>query len=127
MRNIIRWGLTLCILSIASIYLYSAAYAAWIFFGPPEGMPEEFLQRSIFHSSFGISFLFVAIFVFIFLRDKSISSSKIIIFVTSLQIAALILAIGFACYPYLWEFMEIDACLDSGGSWNYEVSKCEIY
>lgn len=47
----------------------------------------------------------------------------------TLKILFITLAIiGLTAFGYLkvTHFFEIDACLDKGGRWNYELEKCEL-
>jgi hypothetical protein len=37
----------------------------------------------------------------------------------------LIIAIGFYTVIKVSKFIAIDKCLDKGGSWNYDLDKCE--
>ena len=40
-------------------------------------------------------------------------------------VVALALALLILAWPRLRLFFQVDSCLDSGGAWNYERSKCE--
>ena len=42
-----------------------------------------------------------------------------------LGVVALFSALIYFGYPKAKRFFEIDACLDKGGVWNYELEKCE--
>lgn len=44
---------------------------------------------------------------------------KILVFII------LITAIGFYTVIEISKFIAIDKCLDNGGSWNYDLDKCE--
>ena len=43
---------------------------------------------------------------------------------TSFYIFLALLVIGVLAYG-LWNFVELDRCLDAGGRWNYEIDRCE--
>lgn len=43
----------------------------------------------------------------------------------SIILIVLIIIIGLLIYPKAKRFIEIDICLDKGGSWNYNKEKCE--
>jgi hypothetical protein len=45
--------------------------------------------------------------------------------VVLVSIAVLLLAGSLVFALKIKRWLEIDACLDSGGSWNYETNKCE--
>jgi hypothetical protein len=42
-------------------------------------------------------------------------------------VSILVIITGTILFSKIERFFDIDACLDRGGSWNYETEKCELY
>ncbi|KJV06309.1 hypothetical protein VZ94_12315 [Methylocucumis oryzae] len=90
-------------------------YCFWISGGPPNDYPEAWYQQGIISGWYSITLLVSAIFAQFTLKQikKSIFAKMVIVLVL----------LGL-CYPYVRQYLLIDNCLDSGGSWSSKYFKC---
>jgi len=116
-RMVIRWGSLIGAIVIAALYLNSSIYSAWISGGPPNNYPEAWAHRALMHLCFSAAFLFVGIAVF------RIAGSYP--HISGISLAFGVAALLIASIPYARSFLDSDACLDSGGRWDYGKYRCE--
>jgi hypothetical protein len=111
-RNTIRWLLLITCIVVGLFFLNSAAYASWVSWGPPNEYPLSWEQAAIVRLVFALAAFSVGSIFFITLR-KGFSfkhpNVKFYFFIVAVVITI--------AYPQAREFILIDSCLDSGGSW----------
>jgi hypothetical protein len=99
--------------------LNHALFAAWQTAAPPGYQhPEAWEYSAYLSTGHAVTLSCVGILVAINIRSRWPNlRSKWNLFLLGGALAALI-------WPRAWHFMEIDACLDSGGRWDYEYQRC---
>lgn len=113
----IRWIILLASIVAAAVYLNSAAFSAWVAGGPPNPYPEAWGQRALVHLCMAGTILLAGIAVFRVVGSfPSLGRTTILLFILALLIFGV---------PYVREFLQSDACLDSGGRWNSGTYQCE--
>ncbi len=93
-------------------------FAAWVSGGPPNKYPEAWAYMSLKSLCFGISTILLGIIAFL-LIGREITKRKKIVSALLILIACVSLS-----YPFAFKQIKIDSCLDSGGKWNEEETKC---
>jgi len=116
--SIIRW-LSIILLIMLSVALLITAFGAlWVSGGPPTDYPNAWLFSSIKNLCFSQSSMLAAIVVYIFVRKNRKMKNK------KLGITLIGCAMLSASFPYMYEGLKIDSCLDSGGSWDKMKFEC---
>ncbi len=115
-RNAVRWTILLATLLLATLYLNSALFSAWIAGGPPNPIPDAWAHRAVTQSCTAASLVLAGIASFRVIR--TFPRVGILPLLTGL-VAILVLSV-----PKLREFVLIDSCLDSGGRWEAREFRC---
>jgi hypothetical protein len=116
--GIVRWILLTALLVAGLIELNYAAYSSWASWGPPTKYPRAWAQSALLHLGYSISLLATAAMALAAPRlGYSWRSSKMKYF----WVTVLLLGLG---YPRIKEFILVDKCLDSGGSWDKQYFEC---
>ena len=117
-KQIFRWVLFLGCVAMGFLYLNGAAGSWWVSWGPPTDYPKAWEQQAVTRFCISIVFLFTAPMVFMVLKQGFNFKRSVYKYVW------LFVVVVSASYPQLREFMKIDACLDSGGTWNEKYFEC---
>ena len=116
-ERLFRIVATIILVCAGLLVLNHAMFSFWVSGGPPNDYPQIWYQRGIVMGWRAL--LLIALGVLI---QFSFSTLKKSWFVRGLLV---VLILGNA-YPYLREFILIDRCLDSGGSWSKEYFECKL-
>lgn len=117
--GIVRWSLVLVLLVIACLYLADAVVSAWQT-AAPAGAERAGIWSYLAYRSFGrgLAAIFLAVLASLNIRsDWPNLRSMWNLFLGGAVLASLLV-------PSAWRLLSIDACLDSGGSWDYEYELC---
>ena len=118
LRKVSRWILLLLLISIGLLYLNSTFYSLWAAGGPPTEVPQAWINRAIVHFGLSIFFILTGVMCFVALKKGfKLKKSKYFLF----WVLAVSVALG---YPQVREFLKVDSCLDSGGSWDERKFEC---
>jgi len=119
MKIFIRWTLLILFAAASLLYLNSAMASAWVSGGPPTEYAKAWGQRGIIHFGYFVGLFFTGILAFVvFGKNYSFKKSKF----KYVWLAIIILSL---LYPKYREFILVDKCLDSGGSWDKAHFECK--
>lgn len=118
--TVARWSLAIAAIALALLSANQAFYSAWQTAAPPGNeFPEAWAYEARKWLGYTIAWLVTAVLAVINLRrgwPYLRSKWNIVLLIVG------ILAVG---YPRAWHFLQVDACLDRGGRWDYEQQSCE--
>jgi len=117
-KQIVRWFICLGCIVIGLLYLNGAVGSWWVYWGPPTEYPKAWEQKAVTKFCISISFLFTAAMVFIALKSSFSLKRSVYKYVWVLVVVVSVL------YPHLREYVKLDSCLDSGGTWSEEYFEC---
>ena len=114
---IARWAVLLAAVTLAVLYLNSAAYSAWAGGGPPTTIREAWMQRALADLCYALATTLGGLALFRTIR-RTPRLDRVVVVLT-------VLALVLLAAPRARRFLLVDHCLDAGGRWDDAAFRCQ--
>ena len=117
MTRAVRWTALFAGVTLALVYLNSAAYSAWAGGGPPTSIREAWMHRAFSHLCYAGAAVVSGLTLFRVIRRplRLDRAALALVVLTTVLLAA----------PDVRRFLLMGHCLDSGGHWDAAAFRCQ--